>query len=114
MSNTNEDKSLIQHLQELWHLAEKQAAMEKKIEAIADRLEDVFTAIVGNPAMGQPGFVKRMETQELELQLMRKEIELLKLQKEKDKSWLRGAVFTAGIAGSAIMYIIQSLIQHFK
>ena len=44
---SSEDKSLITHIQELWHLAEKQAAMEKKIEAIADRVEDVYTAIVG-------------------------------------------------------------------
>jgi hypothetical protein len=36
MSLHEDDKTIMEHLRELWHLAEKQAAMEKKIEAIAD------------------------------------------------------------------------------
>lgn len=87
----------VEQMQQLWKVVDRVESMDSKVD-------EMYSAIVGNKRMGQEGMAERLQRLEVQVEEMDKQI-------QKAKGWLGGALFVGGIFGSGVTLFIKFLIS---
>jgi hypothetical protein len=73
-------------------------------EKLTSKVDEMYSAIVGNEKMGQEGMIVRLQQLEAKVDEMEKQM-------DKAKGWLAGALFVGSVVGSGLTLFIKYLIS---